>query len=77
MENNSKLRLVTLDEAKNIKGGEAITLTIVLTYLAISVLTVIVWKLYTSGKGKISFPGGFNFEWSPGVYFNSFISMIF
>ncbi|MDD3383268.1 MAG: hypothetical protein WC123_00165 [Bacilli bacterium] len=74
---DTNIRSVSIEETKIIKGGEAITLTIVLTYLAISVLTVIVWKLYTSGKGKISFPGGFNFEWSPGVYFNSFISMIF
>lgn len=68
---------LTLEEASQIRGGEAITLTIVLTYLAVSILTIVVWKLYTSGKGKIQLPGGFNFEWAPGVYINKFTEMLF
>lgn len=57
-------KAITLEESKNIQGGEAISLTLVLTCLAISILTVVVWKFYTSTKGKVTFPGGFNFEWS-------------
>lgn len=71
------IRTLSLEEASNIRGGEAITLTIVVTYLAISVLTIVVWKLYTSGKGKIQLPGGFHFEWSPGVYINKFTEILF
>jgi hypothetical protein len=71
------IRALTLEESAAIKGGEAITLTIVVTYLAISVLTIVVWKLYTSGKGKIQLPGGFHFEWSPGVYINRFTEILF
>ena len=57
-------QLITLEDSKKITGGEALSLTLVLTCLAISVLTVIVWKFYTSTKGKVTFPGGFHFEWS-------------
>ncbi len=60
----SEIRKVSLEEAAKIKGGEAITLTVVLTYLAVSILTVVVWKLFTSTKAKVSLPGGALFEWS-------------
>lgn len=62
-------RIISIEESKLIQGGEAISLTLVLTCLAISILTVIVWKFYTSTKGKVTFPGGFHFEWSS-VYVN-------
>jgi hypothetical protein len=73
----TNIKALTLEEASQVRGGEAITLTIVLTYLAVSILTIVVWKLYTSGKGKIQLPGGFNFEWSPGVYINKFTELLF
>jgi hypothetical protein len=73
----TNLKVLTLEEASQVRGGEAITLTIVLTYLAVSILTIVVWKLYTSGKGKIQLPGGFNFEWAPGVYINKFTELLF
>ncbi len=67
---------LSYDEAQSIVGGEAITLTIVITYLAISILAILVWKLYTSGKGKISLPGGFLFEWAPeDTYLNPFLRL--
>lgn len=72
-----QIQQLTLEQADQIRGGEAITLTIVLTYLAVSILTIVVWKLYTSGKGKIQLPGGFNFEWAPGVYINKFTEFLF
>lgn len=58
------IEIINKEESKSIVGGEAISLTLVLTCLAISILTVIVWKFYTSTKGKVVFPGGFHFEWS-------------
>ena len=35
-----------------------------MTYLAVAFVTVAIWKLYTSKKGKFAFPGGFEFEWN-------------
>lgn len=57
------VRKLSPEEASLVRGGEALTLSLVLTYLAVSVLTVIVWKLYTANKGKISLPGGALFQW--------------
>ena len=44
-------------------GGEPLTLTAVMTVLIIAVLTVIVYKLFTSNSGSTTIPGGFKFEW--------------
>jgi len=60
---NSKSRIVSLEEAKNVKGGEAITIGLVCAVLSIAILSVFVWKFFTSDTGKASFPGGFSFEW--------------
>ena len=70
-----EIRELTPTEAATIRGGEILTLTIVLTYLAISILTVVVWKLYTSSKAKVSLPGGGLFEWTS-TYLNRFSSLI-
>ena len=58
------MRERTKTECSNLFGGEAITLTLVMTYVAVAFVTIAIWKLYTSKKGKFSFPGGFEFEWS-------------
>ena len=47
----------------NIKGGEPITLAAVMTILVIAIVTVIVYKLFTSNAGSTTIPGGFKFEW--------------
>jgi len=60
---NSKSRIVSLEEAKNVRGGEAITIGLVCAVLSIAILSVFVWKFFTSDTGKASFPGGFSFEW--------------
>ena len=36
---------------------------IILLVLSIAILSVFVWKFFTSDSGKASFPGGFSFEW--------------
>lgn len=46
-----------------VKGGEPITLTAIMTVLVIAVVTVIVYKLFTSKAGSTTIPGGFKFEW--------------
>ena len=58
------MRELTLNEVKNLKGGEAISIALVMTYLAVAFVTVAIWKLYTSKDGKFSFPGGFEFQWN-------------
>lgn len=52
------------NEISNIKVGEPFTLTAVMAVLAVAIVTVIVYKLFTSGKGKTSLPGGWTFQWN-------------
>ena len=47
--------LFILSGCSNLFGGEAITLTLVMTYVAVAFVTIAIWKLYTSKKGKFSF----------------------
>ncbi len=46
-----------------IKGGEPITLTAIMAVLVIAIITVVVYKLFTSKSGSTLIPGGFKFEW--------------
>lgn len=46
-----------------VTGGEPITLTAIMTVLVIAVVTVIVYKIFTSKAGSTTIPGGFKFEW--------------
>lgn len=50
-------------EMKMIKGGAVPTLATVLAVGAIALITVTVFKIYQSTKGKSSFGNGFSFEW--------------
>lgn len=47
----------------NIRGGEPITLAAIMTVLIIAIVTVVVYKLFTSKAGATTIPGGFKFEW--------------
>lgn len=58
-----KYELISEMEMKNIKGGSVPTLSTVLAVGAIALITVTVFKIYQSSKGKSSFGNGFNFEW--------------
>ncbi len=57
------MKELTLEEEKNVVGGEAITLTAIMALLAIGLVTVICYKLFFSDKGKTTLPGGFSFSW--------------
>ena len=50
-------------EMELIKGGAVPQLATVLAVGAIALITVTVFKLYQSTKGKSSFGSGFDFEW--------------
>ena len=58
-----KYELISELEMKNIKGGAVPTLATVLAVGAIALITVTVFKLYQSSKGKSSFGNGFDFQW--------------
>lgn len=55
--------LISEIEMKSIRGGAIPTLATVLAVGAIALITVTVFKLYQSTKGKSSFGSGFDFEW--------------
>ena len=57
------MRELSLFECHEVKGGEVISLTLVIAVLSISILTILVWKIYTSGEGSFSLPGGFKVQW--------------
>ena len=57
------MRELTVDESKKILGGEAITISLVIAVLSISILTILVWKIYTSKEGSLQLPGGFKLQW--------------
>lgn len=58
-----KYELIKEEELKSIIGGAAPELSTVLAIGAIALITITVFKLYQSTKGKSSFGNGFSFEW--------------
>jgi hypothetical protein len=55
---------LTETELNEIKVGEAITLTAVLAVMAISILAVVVYRMFVSKSSTIKLPGGWSFTWS-------------
>lgn len=53
--------MLSKEELTSIKPGEAITLAAVIAIMAISILTVAVYKLFTSEEAVIKLPGGYQF----------------
>lgn len=58
-----KYELISEEELKTIIGGATPELSTILAIGAIALITITVFKLYQSTKGKSSFGNGFNFEW--------------
>ena len=56
--------ILTLDEMENHSVGEAITLTAVMALVAVAVMAVVVYRLFRSGKGGVTVPGGWKFSWA-------------
>lgn len=62
----NNFRSLSIKETDEIYGGfEPISLSAVIAFMAIGLLAIIIWKLYTTNKGKLVLPGGFSVEWSP------------
>ncbi|MCI2068395.1 MAG: hypothetical protein LKJ88_02335 [Bacilli bacterium] len=59
----AELRKLNAEEMEETKGGEAITLAGVLAVLAIAIVVVVCYRLFVAPKGKVTLPGGYNFEW--------------
>ena len=56
--------LLTTEQMKNHKVGEAITLTAVMALVAVAVMAVVIYRLFRSNKGGVSIPGGWKFSWN-------------
>ena len=56
--------LLTKEEMHSTYVGEAISLTTVMAIAAIAVMAVIVYRLFVSGKGGATIPGGWKFSWA-------------
>ena len=56
------MRKLSNEELAEIKPGE-LTLTAVLTVLAVSLMAVVVYKLFMSKEGSSAIPGGWKFTW--------------
>ena len=59
------MKFIVLEEkeTKEIKVGEAITLSAVLAVVATAVVAVVIYKLFLSKKGSAGF-GGWKFTWN-------------
>ena len=59
-----KYHLMNQEEMKNHYVGEAITVTAVMALLTVAVMAVVIYRLFRSGKGGVSVPGGWKFSWA-------------
>ena len=59
-----KVQILTPEEMQNHYVGEAITLTAVMAIVAVAVMAVVVYRLFRSGKGGVTVPGGWKFSWA-------------
>lgn len=59
-----KQQFLTLEEMENHQVGEAMTVTAVMAILTVAVMAVVVYRLFRSGKGGVSVPGGWKFSWA-------------
>lgn len=56
-------RILTTDEMSNIRPGEAITIAGIMAMVLAAVMAVVVYRLFRAGKGTVTIPGGFKFDW--------------
>lgn len=57
------MRDLSLNEMEKTTGGEAITLASIMALMAVGIVTVVCYRLFRSGSGKVSLPGSFSFTW--------------
>ena len=59
-----KYHLMNQEEMQNHYVGEAITVTAVMAILTVAVMAVVIYRLFRSGKGGVTVPGGWKFSWA-------------
>ena len=59
-----KPQIMTPEEMSNHRVGEAITVTAVMALVTVAVMAVVVYRLFRSGKGGVTVPGGWKFSWA-------------
>ena len=59
-----KYQIMSQEELENHQVGEASTLTAVMAIVAVAVMAVVIYRLFRSGKGGVSVPGGWKFSWA-------------
>ncbi|MBO8414457.1 MAG: hypothetical protein IAC78_03175 [Firmicutes bacterium] len=57
------MRELNINEMKECKGGEALTLAAVMAVMVIAIVVVMCYRFFASPEGQISLPGGYEFEW--------------
>ena len=56
-------RELSAEECEKLIPGEALALTAIMAILAISIITVVVYRLLKSSEGSAKLPGGWAFSW--------------
>ena len=56
-------RTLTVEECKNITPGEAVTIASIMAMILAAVMAVVIYRLYRAGKGTVTIPGGWKFDW--------------
>ena len=59
-----KQQILTLEEMQNHYVGEAITITAVMALVTVAIMAVVLYRLFRSGKGGVTVPGGWKFSWA-------------
>lgn len=59
----STMRILTMNEMRQVKGREPVTLTGIMLYVAVAAGISAIIKVLTSGKGRVKLPG-ISMEWS-------------
>lgn len=57
------MRKLSLEECSKIQPGEAITVAGIMAMVLAAVMAVVVYRLFRSGKGTVTLPGGWKFDW--------------
>lgn len=55
---------LSIIELKNHLIGEGITIAAIMTVVLAAILAVVVYRLFLSGKGGVTIPGGWKFSWA-------------
>ncbi len=60
---SKNIHRLTEKQCSDIYVGEPITLTTVMAVIAVALVAVIIYRLFLSGEGSATIPGGWKFSW--------------